>query len=403
MQNIKVGFVVALIIAGSGILIEANLAAAQSSGDAVFGNLGVSIGSSANINGAVASNGNVAVNTFCNLAGLSGGGSLLGNSLGDFNVSGAVTFNGSVTTGQYATFQSPINSGGTVNIGVGATTAAITAGGDVLESQSAQTNGSVLAGGSFGNSVFGVVTGNVTAGANVTVAGTVDGNVTCGGQVSVGKFGSIEGNISTGTTPVVPATYSPITTPNAIPFSSGGADVTTGGSAASPLPPGSYGNLTIPTFGNLYLTAGNYEFSSFTFDGNSINLVNLNSSNQINIFVSGNVSESTFATMSVDGEPYASAATSLAGNVLLETLGTYSQNTLGSVQFFGTIFAPDGDIDIGNYSSLTGSLIAGGNVNLNVGFNETFAPPSELPEPASLGLLGMGWMLLLRRTRSSVP
>jgi hypothetical protein len=107
--------------------------------------------------------------------------------------------------------------------------------------------------------------------------------------------------------------------------------------------------------------------------------------------------------MSVDGEPYASAATSLAGNVLLETLGTYSQNTLGSVQFFGTIFAPDGDIDIGNYSSLTGSLIAGGNVNLNVGFNETFAPPSELPEPASLGLLGMGWMLLLRRTRSSVP
>jgi predicted acyltransferase (DUF342 family) len=143
---------------------------------AIFGQQGVSIGGSSNVNGVVASNGDVAVNPFSTFAGLTGGGSLNGNSLGDYTVNGPVTFNGNVTTGQYATINGPINSGGNVDIGVGANTPSITATGGVTEGQSATTNGNVLAGGSFSNRVFGVNNGNVASNASVTVDGTVKGS-----------------------------------------------------------------------------------------------------------------------------------------------------------------------------------------------------------------------------------
>ena len=68
-----------------------------------------------------------------------------------------------------------------------------------------------------------------------------------------------------------------------------------------------------------------------------------------NIFATGNVYEDTFANVTVNGASYSSANSSLAANVLLETLGDYSQNSLGSVNFFGTIFAPDGDVTIGRF------------------------------------------------------
>jgi predicted acyltransferase (DUF342 family) len=374
---------------------------AQVGGYAVFGTQGVSIGQSGAINGVVASNGDVAVNPFSTFNGLTGGGSLLGNSLGDFTVNGPVTFNGNVVTGQSATITGPINSGGNVDLRfAGTKTGPITARGDVFQGQGSTTTGNIAAGGSFSNADFSVVNGNVSANSNVTVDGAVKGNVVFGGTLSVGPFGSITGTQTHGTVAVNPTSYALASIPNADSFSSGGPPVTGGTSLANPLAPGSYGALNIPTFGKLYLTAGNYFFDSFSFNGDSIHLLNLTPQSHINIFVKGDVFENTFANIFVDEQPFGSANASLASNVLLETLGNYSQNSLGSVEFFGTIFAPDGNIAIGQFSSLTGSLIAGGRVDVGVGFNESFVSSSVLfPEPSSAVLLvaGLAGVLVLAR------
>jgi predicted acyltransferase (DUF342 family) len=379
-------------------------ARAQVGGYAVFGTQGVSIGQSGTINGVVASNGDVAVNPFSTFNGLTGGGSLLGNTLGDFTVNGPVTFNGNVTTGQFAKINGPINSGGNVDLRFSDTaTQSITARGDVFQGQAAATTGNIMAGGSFSNGDFSVVNGNVFANANVTVNGSVKGNVEFGNSLTIGPFGSITGTQTHGTVAVNPASYAIASIPHADSFSSGGPPVTGGTSLANPLAPGSYGALNIPTFGNLYLTAGNYFFDSFSFNGDAIHLLNLTPQSRINIFVKGDVFENTFSNVFIGEQPFGSANASLASNVLLETLGNYSQNSLGSVKFFGTIFAPDGNITIGQFSSLTGSLIAGGRVDIGVGFNETFVSSSTLfvPEPSSAVLLvvGLAGVLVLARKR----
>jgi hypothetical protein len=100
--------------------------------------------------------------------------------------------------------------------------------------------------------------------------------------------------------------------------------------------------------------------------------------------------EDTFANVTVNGASFSSANSSLAADVLLETLGNYSQNTLGSVNFFGTIFAPDGNVTIGQFSNLTGQIIAGGQVSIGVGFNQSFVASQTLPEPSSLLTLALG-------------
>jgi hypothetical protein len=405
MSGMKIRSIRRLVILTTLWKTTALACAGQATDFAIFGQQGVSIGQSSTVNGVVASNGDIAVNPFSNFAGLTGGGALDANTLGDFTVNGAVTFNGNVSTGQFANINGPINSGGTVNVGVGATTQAITATGDVIEQQSATTTGNVLAGGSFTNGVFGQNIGNVAANGNVTVDGTVNGHVTYGNTLAVGVFGKINGSTSQGVTTVSPASYTTTNTPPATSFTSGGPNVNgnNSGSASNPLAPGHYGALNIGTFGQLYLTAGNYYFSSFSFSGNSINLLNVGPNSLINIFVTGNVFEDTFANVTVNGASYSSANSALAGDVLLETLGNYSQNSLGSVNFFGTIFAPDGTVTIGQFSNLTGQIIASGQVSIGVEFNQNFVASQLLPEPGTLGMetIGVGMMLLVLRRRMS--
>ena len=366
---------------------------------AVFGNLGVSIGQSSSVNGIVASNGDISVNPFSTFSGLTGAGNLLSSVNGGFTVNGDVTFNGNVTTGSGATITGTINSGGTVDLGFAQSkTASILATGNVLQGQSATTTGTIRAGGSFSNQDFSVVNGNVFANAGATVNGSVVGNVTAGGIITVGPFGSITGSSTTGTNPVNPATYSAVSTPAAIPFASGGAAVVDGGAAATPLQPGSYSDLNIPVLGNLFLTSGDYFFNNFSFNGDTIFLQNLTANDRIRIFVAGTLFEGAITRMTIDGQPFATADASLSSNVLWETLGAYSQDPLGDVQTFGTIFAPNGDITIGQFSSVTGSVIGGGQVNISVGFNESFVTSSLVPEPASLAVLSIGVLALLRRT-----
>lgn len=374
---------------------------------AIFGNLGVSIDASATVSGTVASNYDVLVNPFSTFTSLQGGGTLFGGGTGGgsgaFTVTGETIFNGDVQASSSATFGGTIHAGGSVDLTFAqGTTGPIVARGNVLQGQSATTNGDILAGGSFINQNFSVVNGNVHANGSVYVNGTVNGNVTYLGVSNVGTFGKITGTRTVAATVVNPAAYVPITTPAATAFTSGGANITQGNTLATTLQPGSYGSVNIPTFGNLHLTAGDYFFDSVTFNGNAIYINNLTEENRLRIFVTGDVYQTTFSTVYVNGVAFTGAANSLADNVLLETHGKYFQTPpgLGSVDFFGTIFAPFGDITIGNYSDLKGALVAGGQVKIGVGFNMPFAAASvPVPEPASLGVLAAGGMMLLKRRR----
>ncbi len=102
---------------------------------AIFGQGGVNM-SGSTVNGVIASNGDIQVNPFSTFGGLTGGGSLIANTLGGLTINGPITFNGSVSTGQYFTINGAVNSGGSVDIGVGA-----------------KTNGSITAAGSGRKSV----------------------------------------------------------------------------------------------------------------------------------------------------------------------------------------------------------------------------------------------------------
>jgi hypothetical protein len=376
-------------------LLAATTTATHAADFAVFGNRGVNIAQSATIDGLVGSNFDVNVTAFSTFGGVVGGGTLFGSS---FTSKGDVVFNGDVYAAS-STVLGTLYAGNTVNLAFSSgNTGTIVAGGNVLQGQSATTTGNIFAGGSFTNQNFSQVNGNVYANGSAYINGAVNGDVKYQGTVSVGPFGAVTGSKLVGPTPISPLAFAPVTLPAATQFSSGGPAVTTGGTAATPLAPGSYGALSIPTFGDLYLTAGDYFFDSFFFDGDDIHLVNLSPNNRIRIFVTGNVYHDTFTDVTVNGQPFASADASLVGNVLLETHGHYSQTPpgLGSVTFFGTIFAPYGNITIGIYSSVKGSLLAGGQIDIGVGFNMPL-----IPEPASLSLLAMGSLALLCRRRSS--
>jgi hypothetical protein len=367
---------------------------------AVFGGQGVSIGGSSTVDGIVASNGNVAVDVFSMFEGLTGGGSLgtPTKASTDFTVNGPVTFNGGVYTSG-ATFNGAINSGGAVNVD-GSSTESITATGSVSTGH-ATVNGNVATAGDFTDTSGGIVNGDVAANGKATVGGAIHGNVTYGTSLAVVGFGSISGSTTQGTTTVIPSSYTQTSIPPAHSFTAGGPDVTSGGSASTPLAPGTYGALNIERFAELYLTSGNYYFTSINFLGDAINFLNVGPKSHVNIFVTGDVFESDFARVTVNGASYSNADSSLASDILLETHGNYSSN--GANSFFGTISAPDGNVTLGNSYNLTGQVVAGGQFTTGDFFDQVFVPSAmfAVPEPKAIHMttIGAGLILVVLRLR----
>ncbi len=371
---------------------------------AIWGRQGVHIGQSANvISGLTGSNGPVDSGDFVNYrGGLMGGGDLTYTGNGEYNVYGPTTFNGNASFGIYNTFAGPINSGGNVSFsGSPTVTGDISAAGSVTIGGAGTLHGNIKAGGdAIIGGVFTIQTGNVSANQLLTVNGTVNGNVTYGGVLAVGTFGAISGSRSRATMPVLPIAYMPQTLPAADVFSSGGANVTAGGSAAAPLAPGSYGSLAFSGFSDLYLGPGNYYFSNLNFSGlTSLHFVNLGGASKIHIFSTGDVT-GTLHFPTVNGVKFAQADPSLGANVLLETLGNFTMSS----DFYGSIFAPNGSITTGSYATIDGSLIAGNLVTAAVGTTVNYAAPLEtayiVPEPASLSLVAIAIPILVRRRRA---
>jgi cytoskeletal protein CcmA (bactofilin family) len=360
---------------------------------AVFGGAGASVNNNVT-GGSVLSNGDVTPGAFVTLDGVFAGGSLIGSPAGSgFNViNGPVVVNGNITGGGFGfggTVTGDVSAGGSATL-AGTTTGNVTAGGNVAL-QFATVNGNVLAGGNVSLNPFGRVNGNVTANGAIANAGTITGTATPNAGV-----------------PVNPVPYTPITLP-ADAFTSGGAAV--GGGV---LAPGSYGALTVPVFGSLTLTAGDYFFDSFTLVGSSSLNFDL-SGGGVNVFVTGPVTIGNFVNVNVNGvsafdgqlvpgpNPTVQA---LASRVFFETLGSVTSDS----RFFGTLYAPNGNIT--QNGSVVGSVFAGGTVTTGafapvfyVGSDRLVGPPAAaVPEPASVALLaaaGLAAGCVRRRRRAA--
>jgi hypothetical protein len=361
-------------------------AAGPLTGVAVFGGNSAFINN--NVTGGIsASNGPVTVGAFVTADGLSGGSTLSGGS-GFVVINGPVTFNGDITGSPFGfagTINGPINSGGNVN--------------------SNATNQSVTAKGNV-NLLFATANGNILSGGNVSVAAfsTVNGNVTANGSISTASGGQITGKTAPfAGVSVNPASYTPITL-TADKFTSGGPNVTTGGNLA----PGKYGALNLPVFsGTLTLTGGNYFFDSINIAGAFTTLNFDTTKGPINVFVTGDITIGSFLTFTVNGIPVFNsdgtpnaAVESLASQIFFETLGNVDEGNPFGSGFFGTLFAPNGDITEA-FGSIIGSLIAGGNVTngfispvFYVGSDRLLAGEgggtgTTLPEPTTFALLGV--------------
>ena len=183
-------------------------------------------------------------------------------------------------------------------------------------------------------------------------------------------------------------------------FAPGTMNVTTSSNLA--LSPGSYGDvIENGDFDTVTLTSGNYYLKSFSLNGSdTLALLNIVNNQPINIYSQGNISIASGLNIVVNGVSYTSPTSgiddSLARLVSFETDGNFT-NPQGFLNyFFGTIYAPDGNINM-QFNYMEGQLIAGGSVT-GTGYID-FQPSARLhatpvPEPASGALIGLGLLSL---------
>ncbi|HEY7116252.1 MAG TPA: polymer-forming cytoskeletal protein [Tepidisphaeraceae bacterium] len=373
---------------------------------AVFGNDSLTFEGFAKVTGAPAgSNGDVTHQAgIANLDSLLGGGSLNPTIPVAWNartnVTGDVIFNGSVRINDLSTVN------GSVHAGADATLASV--GGNIIATGPVSVQiyntigGNIVSGGNV-NLLTGVnVSGNVGSNGDVSVGQSahVTGTVTQAGNLSQGAFSSIGGDVKGSVSPN-PRRYTHVDMPPATAFTSGGSDVTLNTFDNKTLAPGSYGNLTVNAATKLHLSGGTYTFDSISSPGTFLDLYLDLSNGPINVFVTGDASFDRIHPY-VNGADYTLVDSALASQVLLESHGNI--NMTG--EFFGALFAPDGDVTTGTIGAVTGQILAGHDViigsatNVNDG-GTTFVPSAylaaEVPEPSAL--LGLGALVTISTQR----
>jgi hypothetical protein len=319
---------------------------------AMFGDrqvtVGGSIGGANNLVGPIGSNGLVQIANNGNVTSVSGGGMF--SMGGSPDVFGNVRFNGDATFGDNALVVGDVDSGGAVKFGGSANvTGNIRAAGDVQ----------------FGNN--GVVTGNVDAGGNGKFGSNngISGNLTLGGTITMGSP-TVGGATSQNGSPAAPAAFSPVTVPGESGFSPGAVSHSVGSNSSITLAPGAYNNITLGGSSDLILTTpGEYQFNSLTMGGSGKLFLDLDAG-VFTIFVADFVSIGTslkFWDLSSNtvrdafsgSTPTSDAA--LGGKLYLEVGGNFQAGN--NSEWFGTIFAPDGDISFNGSADVAGALYAG--------------------------------------------
>ena len=350
---------------------------------AVFGGTGVTVGgSSAVVGGLTGSNQTVTSNAFVTYAGLAGGQLQMTSPSATMTVNGPLTFGGNIAA-NVSTITGPINGGGNVALGF-----------------------------AFGQ------TRGITARGSVSVGPvyTVNGNILAGGPVTLGSFTTVTGTVTPNAPNVTPVPFTPVALPGADVFSPGTTPVNVPGGFGPPtaIAPGAYGNLNVATFGKVTLRSGDYFFNNVTFGGSTELHLDLSSGAPLNVFVAGAFTRGAFSNVFVRGPtgpevPMTGADPSLASLVFLETLGTFT-DTAGD-QFFGTIFAPNAPVALGQSERIIGSVVSGRTVTTGAFFNLSFVGANRfrqlstpsVPEPSALALWGLGGLAISIRLRRAGP
>jgi len=195
------------------------------------------------------------------------------------------------------------------------------------------------------------VTGNLCTNGNVTMTNgaTVGGYIEHAGTLTGTGYGShFTGHVSRRWfTDVLPPVNS---------FTAGSGVTQVSGHMA--LAPGTYGDLKVGNNDILDLSAGDYYFKSVTI-GNSATL-NFNlSGGGIRIFVVGGVTINNGMSCSLNGGD--------ASKIYVETHGSWycKNNKAAGERWYGTIYAPYGDITFKNSAGMEGALYSGGNILLS--------------------------------------
>jgi hypothetical protein len=255
-----------------------------------------------------------------------------------------------------------------VQIGIGSTVTGLVGSGSTVEG-----DGSSLVGGAAG------VYGDVRSGNNVKLNNLsfVTGTVTNPGTFSTGAGAWVGSHVTAN--PDLP------TLPGATGFSAGGSDKTTANSGALTLAPGSYGAISLGGNSTLNLSAGDYFFNTLSA-GNGLDLnLTLNGGN-VRVFVVGYIHLGDVDVLPTGGT---------AANIYFETdfTGGNAFQASGQVDWLGTVFAPNGQIHLGNggsNSTFQGSLW-GDSVLIEHNVVGTPPPlPLPVPEPATATLLALG-------------
>lgn len=214
---------------------------------------------------------------------------------------------------------------------------------------------------------FSTINGNILAGGDVDVEGSVTGNITHGGTFTAGPSANIGGTVSPGGPVSQPLFVAP-TLPSGRGLKAGNTNINLATFQDIALAPGDYGSLNFASGNTVSLESGSYVFYEIT-SASTINELSFDTSRgPIDIYIENPVA-SLDLVQSINGvRLYAGVMPDpeSANDITLEVADSF---TLGSA-FYGTIFAPNGDITLENSSDVVGRLWAGGDVMLgNVDLN----------------------------------
>ena len=207
-----------------------------------------------------------------------------------------------------------------------------------------------------------IINGDVTAAGGVEfefVFGTINGNVRAGGPIDI--TATVNGTTTSATPTLTPFTLEPL--PAGRGLTAGTNDINLESFEDITLAPGTYGTLNFGSSNEVTLTAGSYVFADIVSDFSLNDLIFDTTAGNIDLYIAADdfVLDDLVQVIN-DVAVFGSRGPNpqLSRDIFIEAAGDL---TIGS-SFYGTFFAPNGDVTIETFSDITGRVFAGGNVTL---------------------------------------